>query len=96
MIKTSIELFDDYFIEVDELNHTLKKRYIGKNTKTGEEKQAEKTIGYYKDTQDCIERFVRLICLEECNNMVISMREYANMAEKAFKRVEEWRTNEKL
>ena len=90
MKVTTIELLDDYFIEVDELNHTLKKRYIGK-TKDGEEKPSEKIIGYYKTPQDCLERIVRLIPLDENDGAVISIREYAEQAEKAFKRVEEWR-----
>ena len=90
MKVTTIELLDDYFIEVDELNHTLKKRYIGK-TKDGEEKPSEKIIGYYKTPQDCLERIVRLIPLDENDGAVISMREYAEQAETAFKRVEEWR-----
>ena len=90
MSGLTIELIKDYFIEVDELNHTLKKRYMGK-TKDGEEKPSEKIIGYYKNTQDCVERLVRLICLDENDGAVISMREYAEAAEKAFKRVEEWR-----
>ena len=87
----TIELINDYFIEVDELNHTLKKRYMGKDKKTGEKKPAEKIIGYYKTVQDCLERIVRLIPLDENDGAVISMREYAKQAEKAFKKVEEWR-----
>ena len=90
MSGLTIELIENYFIEVDELNHTLKKRYKGK-TKEGVEKQTDKTIGHYKNVQDCLERIVRLIPLDECDGMVISLREYAEMAEKAFKRVEEWR-----
>ena len=90
MSGLTIELIKDYFIEVDELNHTLKKRYVGK-TNEGVEKQTEKTIGHYKNVQDCLERIVRLICLDECDGEVISLREYAEQAEKAFKRVEEWR-----
>ena len=96
MKGVTIELINDYFIEADELNHTLKKRYMGKDKKTGEEKPAEKTIGYYKSVQDCLERIVRLIPLDENEGAVISMREYAEASEKAFKRVEEWRKeNEK-
>lgn len=90
MSGLTIELINDYFIEVDELNHTLKKRYMGK-TKDGEEKLSEKIIGYYKTPQDCLERIVRLIPLDENDGAVISMREYAEAAEKAFKKVEEWR-----
>ena len=91
MSGLKIELINDYFIEVDELNHTLKKRYMGTNKKTGEKKPAEKIIGYYKTVQDCLERLVRLIPLDENDGAVISMREYAKQAEKAFKKVEEWR-----
>ena len=93
MKQTTIELINDYFIEVDELNHTLKKRYIGKDKKTGEEKPYEKIIGYYKSVQDCLERIVRLIPLDENEGAVISIREYAEQAEKAFKKVEEWRNS---
>lgn len=96
MKQAKIELIDDYFIEVDELNHTLKKKYMGKDKKTGEEKPAEKIIGYYKNTQDCVERLVRLVCLDEIQGTVISLREYAEQAEKAFKRVEEWRKQNEL
>ena len=90
MSGLTIELINDYFIEVDELNHTLKKRYMGK-TKEGVEKQTERTIGHYKNVQDCVERLVRLIPLDENDVTVISLREYAERSEKAFKKVEEWR-----
>lgn len=96
MKQAKIELIDDYFIEVDELNHTLKKRYMATDQKTGKKKPAEKIIGYYKNPIDCVERLVRLICLDECDGRVISMREYAEQAEKAFKRVEEWRKQNEL
>ena len=91
MSGLTIELIENYFIEVDEMNHTLKKRYMRTDKKTGEKKLAEKTIGYYKNPQDCVERIVRLIPLDENDGTVISLREYAEAAEKAFKRVEEWR-----
>ena len=96
MKQAKIELIDDYFIEVDELNHTLKKRYMATDKKTGEKKPAEKIIGYYKNTQDCVERLVRLVCLDEIEGTVISLREYAEHAEKAFKKVEEWRNKVEL
>ena len=85
------EIQEGYFIEQDELNCTLKKRYLATDKKTGEKKPAEKVIGYYKTPQDCLERIVRLIPLDENDGAVISMREYAEQAEKAFKKVEEWR-----
>ena len=88
MTKIRIELLDDYFIDVDELNHTLKKRYVGEDKK-GNKKDAEKIIGYFADTKACVERIVRLIPLDENDGAVISLREYAEMAEKAFQKVKE-------
>ena len=88
MAKLSIELLNDYFIDVDEMNHTLKKRYVGKD-KDGAEKETEKVIGYFPDTKSCVERIVRLIPLDENDGAVISMREYAEMAENAYNKVNE-------
>ena len=86
-MKVTVELIDDYFVEVDELNHTLKKRFEGK-TKDGEPKVSEKIIGYFPNLTACMERTVRLIHLAENDNRVISMREYAEQAELAFKRIQ--------
>lgn len=90
MTKATIELINGYFIEVDELNHTLKQRYKGED-KEGNPKDSEKLIGYFRSVQECLERIVRLIPLDELDGTVISLREYAEAAEKSFKRVEEWR-----
>lgn len=88
---TTILLIDDYFVEIDSYNHTLKKKCIRKDKETGEKKPGEKTIGYYRSVQECLEAIVRLIPLDENNNTTITLREYAEAAEYAFKRVEEWR-----
>lgn len=89
MERVIVELIEGYFVEIDSLNHTLKKRYIGKNKNTGEDKQSEKIIGYYKNLPDCIERLVRLIPIDENDNTAITLSEYAEASERAFKRVEE-------
>lgn len=86
-MKVTVELIDDYFVEVDELNHTLKQRFEGK-TKEGEPKASERIIGYFPNLISCVERVVKLICLAENDNRVISMREYAERSELAFKRVQ--------
>ncbi len=89
MKTVKIELINGYFIEVDELrNHTLKQRYQGE-TKDGEKKSAERIIGYFPDIRACVERIVKLIPLDENDGKVISMREYVDAIEKAFKRVSE-------
>lgn len=90
MSKVTIELINDYYIEVDELNHTLKQRYTGKDKDGNTKDNCERTIGYYPNVQSCLERIVRLICLDENDSAVISLREYAETAEKAFKKAERW------
>jgi hypothetical protein len=90
MSKVTVELINDYFIEVDELNHTLKQRYTGED-KDGNPKESERTIGYFPNVNACVERIVRLIPLDENNSAVISLREYADLAEKAFKKVSDWK-----
>ena len=56
----------------------------------------EKIIGNYRDVIGCVERCLRLICLDETSGAVISMREYAEASERAFKRVKEWRIKSDL
>lgn len=69
MKTVTIELIDGYFIEVDELNHTLKQRYQG-DTKDGKKKSAERIIGYYPSVRACVERIVKLILLDEDDGKV--------------------------
>lgn len=88
MKTATIELIDGYFIEVDELNYTLKQGYQG-TTREGEAKPAERIIGYFPSVRACVERIVRLIPLDENDGKVISMRGYADAVEKAFQRVSE-------
>lgn len=93
MSKVTIELINDYFIEVDELNHTLKQRYIGEDKDGNPKENCERTIGYFPNVKACVERIVRLIPLDENDGAVFSLREYAESAEKAFKKVEQWKDN---
>lgn len=44
---------DTYFVDVDELIYTLKKKRIGKNKK-GEEIETETTLGYYSSLQKAL------------------------------------------
>lgn len=86
--KMIVTLCGGYFIEVDELNHTLKQKYMGKDL-NGNAKEQEKLIGYYPNVKSCVERVVRLLPLDFNNGEVVSMQEYAESAEKAFQAVKE-------
>lgn len=85
----TIELRDGYFIELDDMNSTLKKRYIGKN-KDGVEKEMVKTIGYYPKPIDAIERFICLNRLDKIEGMELSISEYVNELKQADKEVIEF------
>jgi hypothetical protein len=78
---TKIELFNGYYIEVDDMNCTLRQRYIGEK-KNGEKKDAERTIGYYKTVADALERFIRLNRIDKMNGMELSLTEYINEIKK--------------
>ena len=93
MKQVTIELIDGYFIEVDELNHTLKQRYTGEDKEGNPKEGCVRTIGYFPNVKACLERIVRLIPLDENDGAVISLREYAEAAENAFKKVEQWKDN---
>lgn len=83
-----VELFDNYFVEVDELNHTLKQRYIGKD-KDKNDKEAERIIGYFNNMKQCVEKLARLNVLDENDGKHISIKEYAESAENAFLKVKD-------
>ena len=90
MKTVKIELINGYFIEVDELNHTLKQTYTGED-KEGNPKECERTIGYFPDVQACLERLFILVALDETDKEIISLKEYAKRIDKAYLKIKEWR-----
>lgn len=79
-----IKLDQEFFIEVDSLNHTLKQKYKGE-TRDGDKKEAEKVIGYFPDVEQCVERY-----LDERQKLVspdkaMTMREYVNLVKRSNK-----------
>ena len=91
MKTLTIELIDNYFIEVDELNHTLKQRYVGESKDGSPKEGCERTIGYFPNVQACLECLFKLVILDETDKTVISLKEYAERVEKVFMRLKEWR-----
>lgn len=90
-----IELMDGFFVEIDPLNYTLKRKYVGK-TRDGSEKEAVKIYGHYPNLKAALKRFVELIRLSEIINIHVSLDEYLKALEKADKRVMEFLSNLKL
>lgn len=79
---TIINLKNGYYIEIDPLNYTLKQKYIGK-TKSGEEKEAVKTLGYYGTMGQAIEEYIRSACRDVTDGETMELKEYAATVDQA-------------
>lgn len=79
-----VKLLNNYFIETDPLNFSLKQSYVGE-TKSGVKKETAKTIGYYPTMKDALRRFLELMRHDGKEDAVISMTEYIDLLEKADK-----------
>lgn len=77
-----IKLDRDFRIEVDELNHTLKQKYMAK-TRDGEDREAEKVIGYFPSVEACIEKYIDVRQKLLKDEQVLSLREYVNLVKKS-------------
>lgn len=78
-----INLTNGFFIEIDDLNHTLKQKYIGKK-KDGTKYEAERVCGYFgQDMEGAIAKYVKL------NQNVLLAQETMELEEyvKSIKRI---------
>lgn len=75
---TTIELSNGYFIEIDPLNYTLRQQYTGQ-TKSGEEKEAIRTHGYYGDISKALRRYIELCQMEILDGERLSLEEYIDL-----------------
>ena len=69
-----IKLTNGFYIEVDEMNYTLKRKYVTED-KEGKPKDVEKTIGYYSSLDGAIKRYITL------NQIVLNSREAMELDE---------------
>lgn len=83
----TVNLIDGYFVEIDDMNHTLKKHYVGED-KDGNRRLSEKTVGYFPDLPSCIERICRNMACDGNGKQILTIKEYAAIAEACFKRCE--------
>ncbi|OUO78179.1 hypothetical protein B5F53_11570 [Blautia sp. An249] len=81
-----IILAENYVIDIDPLNYTLKKKYIGKDS-SGNDKAAEKVCGYFGNVRECVEEFIRLAQIEKLKGMELSLEGYLERLEKENKRI---------
>lgn len=82
IIVLSVELMNGYFVEIDPLNHTLKKRYIGQD-KNGISKPSEKVIGYYGNMEQAVKGFVKHNQLDDLGDIRVDFFKYVKLIDEA-------------
>lgn len=77
-----IKLDKGFYIDIDDLNHTLKQKYMRKS-KDGEEKEAERVIGYFPDVEACVEKYIDARQKLLTADKTASLREYVKIIAKS-------------
>ena len=77
-----ILLSNGYFVEIDKLNHTLKQNCKGTD-KAGNEKEYEKTHGYFSNIDSAIERYLKLNQNDLMADCSVKMHQYLELVKKA-------------
>lgn len=76
-----IELCNGYYIEIDPMNFTLKKRYKG-TKKTGEQTDNEKVCGYFSTLDGAVEKFVKLNQIDLLPHTAMNLGTYLELLHK--------------
>lgn len=79
-----IKLANGYYIEIDPLNYTLRQEYIGK-TKEGQEKKGIRTIGYFSNMKNAVDRFLKMNQVDELRDFSGDFKEYVKKVDEANK-----------
>lgn len=74
-----IEIDDTYFVDVDELVYTLKKKRIVKNN-NGEEIETSTTLGYYSSIQKALTAAIRYDTMIKLFEEVYTLKEAISVA----------------
>lgn len=69
-------------IEMDALNYTLCRKYMGKS-RDGQEKEAVKTCGYFGNLESAVKEYLRLVQLENLKDETFSAEEFLLAIEKS-------------
>ena len=77
-----IVIDEEFYIDVDELNNTLKQKYKAK-TKDGEDREAERVIGYFPSVEACIEKYIDMRQKLLKPRQAIELREYVSLVKES-------------
>lgn len=81
---SKIELINDYYIEVEPLNYTLKQRYMGED-KEKNPKEQTRTIGYYGTVTHAVEEMIKHYCKEVTKDFSGDLKRYAEIVDSVGK-----------
>ena len=78
---TTITLKNGYYIEIDPLNYTLRQKYTGE-TKSGEKKDAFRTLGHFGNMESAIRKYIELSQLDVLDGERLTLEEYVDSIQK--------------
>ena len=78
---TTITLKNGYYIEIDPLNYTLRQKYTGE-TKSGEKKDAFRTLGHFGNMESAIRKYLELSQLDVLDGERLTLEEYVDSIQK--------------
>ena len=83
-----IEISEKYWIDVDELNYTVKQKvwvdeYTDKQGKLIEGHYSERLVGYYNSFEKAIEGLIKHNMTDFSDDIVLSLQEFVNAVKKA-------------
>ena len=78
---TTITLKNGYYIEIDPLNYTLRQKYTGE-TKSGEKKEAFRTLGHFGNVETAIRKYIELTRLDVLDGERLTLEEYVDSIRK--------------
>lgn len=78
---TTITLKNGYYIEIDPLNYTLRQKYTGE-TKSGEKKEAFRTLGHFGKIDEAIRRYLEPSQLDVLDGERLTLEEYVDSIQK--------------
>lgn len=84
-INRGITLTDGFFVEIDPLNVTLKRKYTYYDKKTEKEKETVKTLGYYSTLEEVLMAFVKERQKLYLSDLTINLDEYVRLVDESNK-----------
>ena len=84
-ITRGITLTDGFFVEIDPLNVTLKRKYKVYNKKTGTENETVKTFGYYGTLEEVLMAFVKERQKLYLSDLTMNLDEYVRLVDESNK-----------